>query len=88
MLPQVKTALGKAVLKDMEDANVNWCTIQKINIKKDWGYPMGFITLHKLIRKTNYENNKQVRALLNHFKIPFNDNYGVITLVKESGYEQ
>jgi len=87
MLPKVKEALTREVKNDMDKHDVNWTTIQKISIKKDWGYPMGFGTLHKLLRNPNYNSNKQAKNLLNHFNIPFNVNYGIITLVEEKDYE-
>ncbi len=88
MLPKVKEALEREVQNDMDRYDVNWTTIQTANIKKNWGYPMGSATLHKLLRKPTYNSNKQTKNLLNHFKIPFNINYGIITLVEEKDYEQ
>lgn len=88
MLPKVKDALTREVKNDMDHYNVNWTTIQKANIKKNWGYPMGSATLHKLLRKPDYNSIKQTKNLLNHFNIEFNINYGIITLVEEIDYEQ
>ena len=86
MLPKVKAALTREVENTMEEANVNWTTIQAINIKAEWSFPMSWSTLHKLIKNPYYYSLKQTKALLEHYNIEYNLNYGIITLV-ETDYE-
>jgi len=88
MLPKIRKALTEKIVERMEKEGLNWESIQKANIKETWGCPNQWATLWKVVRTPTYSmmTIKLVR-LLRFFEIPFNENYGIITLVDEDDYE-
>lgn len=88
MLPKVREALSKKILGRMEKEGLNWTTIQTANIKEEWNCPNGWSTLWKVVRVQKYSMILvKLERLLKYFEIPFNENYGIITLVDEQDYE-
>ena len=77
---QVLEVLTNEVQEQMTKHGLTWDTIQAIDIKAKFGYPMAVGTLYKLIRQPKYYSEKQSKALLNYFGIGFSVFDGVIVL--------
>jgi len=87
MLPNVRKALSQAIIDKMEEEDVNWFTIQKVDIKKHWDCPYGWTTLRRIVKDPKYMLMpiKQTR-ILDYFGIEYNFSYGVVTLPKMEDY--
>ncbi len=81
MLPNVRAALTAAIIAKIADTGETWHTIQKKSLKKIWKCPAEHRTLYKICKDQKYIiHRKTAGALLDFFKIPYVNNYGVITL--------
>jgi len=81
MLPNVRAALTAAIIAKLADAGETWHTIQKKSLKDLWRCPAEHRTLYKICKDQKYIiHRKTAGALLDFFKIPYVNNYGVITL--------
>lgn len=79
----VRVALRKGIAQFMKDKKLNWDTIQipGRSIKKEFGCPRGWSTLHRVNGKEGSTPNT-IEALLKFFGTPCTNIYGVITLTK------
>jgi len=81
MLPNVRAALTAAIIAKLSDAGETWHTIQKKSLRDTWNCPAEHRTLYKICKDQKYIiHRKTAGALLDFFKIPYLNNYGVITL--------
>ena len=75
---EVLEVLTEKVQKQM--TGYTWDTIRGVDIIREWSYPMSVGTLYKLIRQPKYYSEKQSKALLKYYSIPFVVVDGVILL--------
>lgn len=81
MLPNVRAALTAAIIAKIADTGETWHTIQKKSLRDLWKCPAEHRTLYKICKDQKYIiHRKTAGALLDFFKIPYVNNYGVITL--------
>jgi hypothetical protein len=81
MLPNVRAALTAAIIAKMAESGETWHTIQKKSLKDIWNCPAEHRTLYKICKDQKYIiHRKTAGALLDFFKIPYINNFGVITL--------
>lgn len=88
MLPKVRKVLSENVVKWMDEKGFTWDSLQKLK-KAEHGAKVGWSTMWKICRDKDYMMPPHSQEkLLDMFEIPFNNNYGIITLVEESEYEK
>ncbi len=81
MLPNVRAALTAAIIAKLAETGETWHTIQKKSLRDIWNCPAEHRTLYKICKDQKYIiHRKTAGALLDFFKIPYVNNYGVITL--------
>ncbi len=78
---EVLEVLTSKVENQMCKEGLTWSTIQKVDIKSKFGYPMGNGTLFKLIRNPYYYREKQSKLLLKYFNVRFEVVEGVICIL-------
>tara|TARA_R100000951_G_scaffold494_2_gene2178 strand:+ start:342 stop:608 length:267 start_codon:yes stop_codon:yes gene_type:complete len=82
MLPEVRKILREEIKQKLKEWNLNWKTIQSVDIKELYGCPIGWRTLHKIIKDDNYQTFSSVQInLLKFFNIPYVCNYGIVQLL-------
>jgi|TARA_R110000851_G_scaffold330254_1_gene502889 hypothetical protein len=83
MLPEVRAVLIEKTKKKIEDWGLNWKTIQKVDIKKEYECPVGWRTLHKLVKDSEYSTYLSVqKSLLEYYNVTYSENYGIVQLLK------
>lgn len=91
MQPQIRITLRKAINHLIfKEKKTNWYRIKNIDVKKEWGMPVAVRTLYKIAEEDDYNTlhrNRQ-KALLSYFNKPFNDSFGIITLIEPSIHEK
>lgn len=82
MNANVKKTLKKHIRAFMKDKGINWGNIQRENIKEVFGVPVGWRTLHKIMKDPKYKSMhaSNQSKLLTFFNIPHTKEFGIVTL--------
>jgi hypothetical protein len=84
MLPEVRKKLSECIEDKMQYECVNWLTIQKVDIKKNWDSPYSWGIWRRIVKDDTYiMSASHLAKMLEYFDIPYNNNFGIITLFKE-----
>jgi hypothetical protein len=86
-MQQIREQLRELIWKKLEENGLNLNTVQKVDIKKEWGFPIGISLLIRIASYGRSFRNYQLKEhtaikLLNFFKIPFVVKNGGIELLK------
>jgi len=90
MQPNIRSTFRECIETLFEEKNANWYRMENIDIKKEWGIPVSVRTLYKIMKDDNYNtmHNTNQAALLKFFNKPFNDSFGIITLIETEENEE
>jgi len=82
----IRKVLKKCIKSFMKSNKINWGNIQNGDIKERFKIPVGWRTLHKVMKDPKY-NTMHVNSqsdLLKFFNIPHTKEFGIITLSKQN----
>ena len=84
-MQQIREQLRELIWNKLEENGLNLNTVQKVDIKKEWGFPVGISLLIKIASYGRSFRNYQIKQhtaikLLTFFKIPFVEKNGGIEL--------
>jgi imidazoleglycerol phosphate synthase glutamine amidotransferase subunit HisH len=84
MKKEVRQILVSKSKEQLKEWGLNWKTIQKVDIKKKYKFPIGWRTLHKLVKNKDHVTPEQIQMdLLDFYSIEYSHTPSIISISKQ-----
>jgi imidazoleglycerol phosphate synthase glutamine amidotransferase subunit HisH len=84
MKKEVRQILVSKSKEQLKEWGLNWKTIQKVDIKKKYKFPIGWRTLHKLVNNKDHVTPEQIQMdLLDFYSVEYSHTPSIISISKQ-----